>query len=68
LGAALGYVNFRVIIGVLEPRLRALDDSTTPEARAVFERKLGWLRRIFLALEILIVGAIGYGIGAWLGS
>jgi hypothetical protein len=67
-GAALGYVNYRVIIGILEPRLRALDGSATPQARRQFERKLIWLRWIFLSLEIVIVGAIGYGLGAWLGS
>jgi len=68
IGAALGYLNFRVIIGILEPRLRALDKSQTSEERAAFEQRIFWLRRIFLVLEILIVGAIGYLLGSVIGG
>ena len=68
IGAALGYLNFRVIIGILEPRLRALDQSQTADERAAFEQRIVWLRRIFLMLDIVIVGAIGYLIGTVLGG
>ncbi len=67
-GAALGYVNFRVIIGILEPRLRALDESQGAAESAAFEQKIVWLRRIFLALEVLIVGAIGWFAGSLIGG
>jgi len=68
IGAVLGYVNFRVIIGILEPRLRALDNSQTPAARADFERRIVWLRRIFIALEIVILGAVGWFAGSLIGG
>jgi hypothetical protein len=68
IGAAIGYVNFRVIIAILEPRLRATDRSQTAEERGVFERKIVLLRRIFLVLEIGILGAIGYFLGHLFGG
>ena len=68
IGAALGYVNFRVIVGILEPRLRALDNSQTVAARANFEQRILWLRRIFLALEVAILGAVGWFAGSLIGG
>ncbi len=68
IGAVLGYVNFRVIVGVLEPRLRALDNSQTPAARADFEQRIVWLRRIFLTLEVAILGAAGWFAGSLIGG
>jgi hypothetical protein len=68
IGAALGYLNFRVIIGILEPRLRALDKSNTAEERNAFERKIVLLRRIFVTLEVVILGIVGYFVGSWLGE
>jgi hypothetical protein len=67
-GAVLGYVNFRVIIGILEPRLRALDKSSSAAEQEAFEQRLVWLKRIFLALEILVVGAIGWFAGSLIGG
>jgi hypothetical protein len=67
-GAALGYLNFRVIIGVLEPRLRALDKSSSEDERGAFERRIGLLRRILFALEIGILGIVGYLVGSWFGG
>jgi hypothetical protein len=68
IGAALGYINFRVIIGILEPRLRKLDGSKTAEERGAFERKMVLLRRIFFVLEIGILGAVGYFVGTLFGG
>ena len=65
LGAVLGYLNFRMIIGVLEPRLRASDKSANENERAAFERKIGLLRRILFVIEIAVLAVLGYLIGAW---
>ena len=67
-GASLGYINFRVIIGVLEPRLRKLDDSKTVAERAGFEQRIVLLRRIFLGVEVVILGAAGYFAGQLFGG
>jgi hypothetical protein len=68
IGAALGYINFRVIIAILEPRLRATDRSQTADERGAFERKIVLLRRILLVLEIGILGAVGYFVGNLFGG
>jgi hypothetical protein len=67
-GAALGYVNFRVIIAIIEPRLRALDRSPTAEERNAFERKMVLFRSILFALEIAIMAGVGYFAGSWFGG
>jgi len=68
IGVALGYLNFRIIIGILEPRLRATDKSATAKERGAFERKIVLLRRIFLTLEVVVLALLGYFIGALLGG
>jgi len=68
IGAALGYLNFRIIIGILEPRLRATDKSATAEERGAFERKIVLLRRIFLTLEVVVLALVGYFVGALFGG
>ena len=68
IGAALGYINFRVIMAILVPRLRKLDNSQTAEERGAFERRIMLLQRIFLVLEIGILGAVGYFVGNLFGG
>jgi hypothetical protein len=68
IGAALGFLNYRVIIGILEPRLRATDKSATAEERNAFERKVVLLKRIFFTFEVVLLGAVGYYIGVLLGG
>jgi hypothetical protein len=67
-GAALGYFNYRVIVGVVEARLRALDKSANAAEREAFERKIVLLRQIFFTLEIGILAIVGYVVGSWLGE
>ena len=68
IGAALGYINFRVIIAILEPRLRALDRSQTADERGAFERKIVLLRRGLVFLEITILAIVGYFVGNLFGG
>ena len=67
-GAVLGYLNFRFIIGIIEPRLRALDDAKSAEERGAFERKITLLRRIMFVFEIAALAVIGYFVGGLVGS
>jgi hypothetical protein len=67
-GAVLGYINFRVIIAIIEPRLRALDHSPTTEERNAFERKMVLFRRILFVLEIAIMAGVGYFVGTMFGG
>lgn len=62
-GLALGYVDYRVVSGVVEGRLRKLDDSSGPEQKAVFERKLRILRIVLFIGTVLFFPVIGYLLG-----
>ena len=64
-GVVVGYANYAFIMGVIEPRLRALDRSESEEERAAFERKIVLMRRIMLAFEIAVFAGTGYFIGAF---
>ena len=55
------------MIGFVEKSLRAHDQSQTAEEREAFERKIAVMRRIVLALDILLFGGLGYWIGETLG-
>jgi p-aminobenzoyl-glutamate transporter AbgT len=68
IGVVLGYVNYAVIMRILEPRLRATDKSRSTEERDTFERKLALMRRIILGFEVLVLGGAGYFIGSYLGE
>jgi hypothetical protein len=67
LGAAvalvLGLINYRLIVSVVENRLRALERSPTAEERATFERKLVLLRRIVLWTDVIAFPFVGYFVG-----
>lgn len=63
LGLLLGYVDFRVVSGVVEARLRRLDASSTPAQRAIFERKIRTMRILFLVMTVGLFPVIGYLLG-----
>jgi hypothetical protein len=67
-GAAIGFVNYRFIISIIEPRLRALDKSQTAEERNAFERKIVLLRRILFVFEVAVLAGAGYFAGSLLGD
>ena len=68
IGTVIGVVNYAVVVGFVEQRLRALDKSQTPDERAEFERKIALMRRIILGLDILAFGGIGYLFGKTVGG
>jgi hypothetical protein len=63
IGTAIGVVNYAVVVGFVEGRLRALDKSQTAEEREEFERKISAMRKIVLAIDIFAFGGIGYWFG-----
>jgi hypothetical protein len=68
IGIVLGVINYGVIVGFVQTRLRSLDKSQSAEERAEFERKLSVMRRTILALDIVLFGAVGYWFGKTLGG
>ena len=68
LGTVIGVINYAVIIRIVEPRLRALDKSQSREELDEFERKISLMRRIILAIEVLVFAALGYYAGRYVGG
>jgi hypothetical protein len=67
-GCVLGVINYAVIVGFVEGRLRALDTSQAPAERAEFERKISLMRRIILGIDIVAFAAVGYLFGKTVGG
>jgi hypothetical protein len=67
-GAAIGYASYAFILSIIEPRLRALDQSKTIEERSTFERKIVHLHRIMLVIEVAVFAGVGYFLGSTFGG
>ncbi len=63
IGLLVGYVDYRVVGGVVEARLRKLDHSANASEREAFERKIGLFRWIFLAMTVGAFPLVGYLVG-----
>jgi hypothetical protein len=62
-GLAIGYVDYRVVGGVVVARLRKLDRSSGPAEREEFERKIRILRAVLFAMTVLAFPIVGYWLG-----
>jgi hypothetical protein len=62
-GLAIGYVDYRVVAGVVEGKLRRLDTSSGPQEREVFERKIRIMRVLFFLMTVGAFPVIGYLLG-----
>jgi hypothetical protein len=67
-GAFIGAISYAVVVGALEPRLRALDTSQTADERTAFERKLSLMRRLILGIEVTALAIVGYLLGRTIGG
>jgi hypothetical protein len=62
-GAAVGWVDYRIVSGLVAGKLRQTDRSTTQAERQDYERRIVLAQRI---LMVVIVPAFA-GLGYWLG-
>jgi hypothetical protein len=67
-GVVLGVINYAVIVGFVESRLRALDKSETAAEREDFERRISIMRRLILGIDVFVLGAVGYWFGKTIGG
>ena len=67
-GTVLGVINYAVIVGFVESRLRALDKSAPGPEREEFERKISVMRRTILGIDIFVFAGIGYLFGKTIGG
>jgi hypothetical protein len=63
IGLAIGYVDYRVVGGVLEGKLRKLDRSSGPAEQQEFERKIRILRVVLFVMTVLAFPIVGYWLG-----
>ncbi len=63
IGLALGIVDYKVVAGVVEARLRKLDTSATPDQKAGFESKIRIMRILFAIMTVGVFPVIGYLLG-----
>jgi membrane protein required for beta-lactamase induction len=66
IGAVFGIASALFVVAAVSERLRALDRSETPSARAELERKIVLLRWIVVSIDAIVFAIIGYWVGTWL--
>jgi hypothetical protein len=62
-GTAVAVAIYVPLIRAVDRRLRAQAAAQSLEQRAAFEEKLSIVRRVILAIDILILATAGYWIG-----
>ncbi len=62
-GLVVGWVEYRIVGGVVEKKLRDTDRSQTATEKADYERRIGLFRRIFLTLNVTMFPVVGYFLG-----
>ncbi len=63
LGLILGWVDYKVVGGFVERKLRDTDRSTTAAEKADYERRIAWFRRLFLLSTLGVFPIVGYFLG-----
>jgi hypothetical protein len=67
-GTIIGVVNFVMVVGFVEQRLRVLDRSETEAERQEFESKISIMRRVILGIDVFVFGGLGYWLGKTVGG
>jgi hypothetical protein len=67
-GTAVAALVYAPLIGLLEKAVRAHDGAQTADQRARSQENQGLVRRIVLALDIMIFGGVGYWLGSMIGA
>ena len=62
IGLGLGWLDYRILSGVVEGRLRKLDRSEGTE-RARFEQKIRLMRAVFFVVTVGAFPVVGYLLG-----
>ena len=68
IGLVIGWVDYRIVAGVVEGRLRRLDTSETAAEKADYERRIVLLRKLLFAATVVAFPIAGYFAGRALGG
>ncbi len=67
IGAVVGWLDYRIVVGVVEGKLRKLDRSETVAERDEFESKIRILRLVVLVMTVGAFPIIGFWVGVSFG-
>ena len=62
-GLIVGWVDYKVVGGLVERKLRDTDRSQTAAEKADYERRIEWFRRFFLLATVGVFPIVGYFLG-----
>lgn len=62
-GLILGWVDYKVVGGIVERALRRTDKSTTAEEKSDYERRIRLFRIVFLVGTVGVFPILGYLLG-----
>jgi hypothetical protein len=68
IGVVVGWINYAIVVGIAERKLRQLDRSKSAAERELFEGKIALMRRIILALDVVVFSVLGYMLGRAIGG
>ncbi len=63
LGLIIGWVDYKVVGGIIERKLRDTDRSQSAAEKADYERRIAWFRRMFLISTVGVFPVVGYVLG-----
>ena len=63
LGLIVGWIDYKIVGGIVERKLRDTDRSQTAAEKADYERRIGLFRRILLTLNVTVFPIVGYFMG-----
>jgi hypothetical protein len=67
-GLILGWLDYRIVGGVIEGKLRATNRSQTSAEKADYERRIEWFRRLWFVATVCVFPVVGYVIGRAIGG
>ena len=62
-GLIVGWVEYRIVGGIVERKLRDTDRSQSAAERADYERRIGLFRKFFLISTVGLFPIVGYLLG-----
>jgi hypothetical protein len=63
LGLIVGWLDYKIVGGWVERKLRDTDRSRTAAEKADYERRIGLFRRFFLLSTVGVFPIVGYVLG-----
>jgi hypothetical protein len=62
-GLVIGWVDFKIVAGLVERKLRDTDESATRDEKDAFEKKVRLFRLAFFVATVCFFPVVGYILG-----